>query len=83
MHAVRLLVLAVDAGVADVRVRERDDLAAVGGIGEDLLVARHRRVEHHFAGGQPARADGAARKRGPVGKDEDGGFERWHGKLPD
>ena len=37
------------AVVADVRLGHHHDLAAVGGVGEDLLVAGHRGVEHHLA----------------------------------
>ena len=48
--AVRFLVLGIDAGIADVGVGQRDDLAAIRGISEDLLVARHRGVEDHLAG---------------------------------
>ena len=44
----RLLVLAVDPVVADVRLGQQHRLAAIGGIAEDLLVARHRGVEHEF-----------------------------------
>ena len=69
--------------IADMRVGQRDDLAAVRRIGEDLLVPGHRRIEDDLARGEAARADGAARKHRPVGKDEDGGIEHWHGKLPD
>ncbi len=42
-------VLGVDAVVADLRVGHRDDLAAIAGIGEDLLVAGHRGVEADLA----------------------------------
>ena len=49
--AARLGVLGVDAGVADVRIGQRDDLPAVRGIGEDFLIAGHRGVEHHLAHG--------------------------------
>ena len=66
--AVRLDVLVVDAGVADVGIGQRDDLAAVGGIGEDLLVAGHRRVEHDFADRLARRADRRAPENRPVGK---------------
>ena len=72
------LVLRVDAGVADVRIGQRDDLAAVGGIGEDLLVAGHRGVEHDLADRQPGCADGAAPKHRPVGEDEGGGGKLGH-----
>ncbi len=42
-------VLGVDAVIADLRVGHRDDLTTVTRIGEDLLVAGHRRVEANFA----------------------------------
>ena len=45
-----LEILGVGAGIADVRVGQRDDLPAVGRIREDLLVAGHRRIEYHLAG---------------------------------
>ena len=41
----RLVVERRDAVVADVRVREADDLTGVAGVGDDLLVARERGVE--------------------------------------
>jgi hypothetical protein len=69
----RLGVLGIGAGVADVGVGEGDDLARVRGIGEDLLVAGHRGVEHHFAHRLPACTDRAPTKNAPVGKDQDGG----------
>jgi hypothetical protein len=47
----------VDAVAADVRVRQRDDLAAVAGVGEDFLVAGERGVEHHLADGAVRGAD--------------------------
>ena len=45
-----------DPVVADVRVGEGDDLAAVAGVGDRLLVARHRRVEDDLAGHGARRA---------------------------
>ncbi len=81
VHARGFLVLGVDAGVADMRVRERDDLAAVGGIREDFLVAGHRGVEDDLSGGAAARAGRAAAEHRPVGEDEEGGLERGHGLL--
>ena len=56
VDARRFHVLGVDAGVADVRIRERDDLPAVGRVGEDLLVPGDRGVEHHLAHGAAPRA---------------------------
>ena len=54
----RLVVLGVDADVADLRVGHRDDLPGVRGIGEDLLVAGQAGVEAHLAD-----ADAARRRR--------------------
>ena len=39
-----------DAGVADVGIGQRDDLAGVGRVGQDFLIARHRGIENDFAG---------------------------------
>ena len=50
-------VFAVDAGIADLRIGQGDDLESVGGVGEDLLVARHRRIEYHLADGHARNAD--------------------------
>ena len=36
------------AGVADMRIGQGNDLSAVRGIGEDLLVPGHRRIENYF-----------------------------------
>ena len=44
-----LEVLRRGAGVADVRTGECDDLAGIGGVGEDLLIAGQRGVENDFA----------------------------------
>ena len=71
LGARRLDVLAVDAVVADVGVRHRDDLAGVGGVGQHLLVAAERGVEDHLAGGLARRGRSRAlrrrcRPRGPV-----------------
>jgi hypothetical protein len=67
VHAVRLDILGIGAGIADVRVGKRDDLPAVARIGQDLLVAGHRRVEHDFADGMAGGADGEAAKDRPIG----------------
>jgi hypothetical protein len=50
-------VLLVDTVAADVRIRQRDDLPAVAGVGEDFLVAGERGVEHHLAHGATGGAD--------------------------
>ena len=45
---------------------ERDDLPRIGRVGQDLLVARHRRVEHDFAGRRAGGTDRHAAKHGAV-----------------
>ena len=68
-----LVVVGADPVVADVGVGEGDDLAGVGRVGDDLLVARQHRVEHDLAGGDPARRlrpDRLALERRAVGEDE-------------
>ena len=69
-------VLGVDAVVADLRVGHRDDLPAVAGVGEDLLVAGHRRVEADFAVDFAGGADGGAGEYGAVFESEFGEHER-------
>ena len=51
MDALGLVVALGDAVVAYLGVGEADELAAVGGIGEELLVAAHPRVEDDLAAG--------------------------------
>src|SRR5436190_20782171 len=52
------------------RVRHRDDLPVIGGIGEHLLVTGERGVEDHLAEGLTARADAAAAEHRAVLEDE-------------
>ena len=65
-----LAVLAVRADIADMRKGEGDDLVLVGGVGKDLLIARHGRVEdelgHHLA----TRARSLSLDHGAVGQNE-------------
>src|SRR6202044_3244197 len=67
---VRLLVLVVDAGVADVRRGHRDDLPAVGRVGQRLLVAGPAGVEHHLAERLAVPAEPGAAQRRAVLEDE-------------
>ena len=65
-------VFVVGADVADVRKGERDQLAGIGGIGQDLLIAGHGRVEHQFADDGAGRSQPLAEKRRTVGEHEGG-----------
>ena len=70
-----LNVLGVDAVVADLRSGENDELPGVGGIGQNLLVARHASVEDHFAQRILPRAERDAVEDRPVIQgDECGAF---------
>ena len=72
MDARRLHVFVIDASVADVRVRQRDDLLAVARVGQDLLVTRDRGVENHLSDRLAKRADRTATKHRAVRKRQDG-----------
>jgi hypothetical protein len=63
---VTFVVLGRAADVADVGLGHGDDLAVVGGIGQDFLVAGHTRVEHDFAGDGAARAEAGSGPDGAV-----------------
>ena len=69
----RLGVLVVDAGVADVRGGHDDDLAVVRRVGEGLLVAGHAGGEHRLAEGLPHGPVGTAAEDPAVLQDEYGG----------
>ena len=49
MHTRRLHILTVRTRVANVRIGECNDLAAIGRVREDLLVSRHSRIEYDLA----------------------------------
>ena len=65
-RSLRFLIFRVTAGVADMRVGQGHDLTRVGGVGQDLLVTGHRRIENRFADGVPACPDTAAAKNAAV-----------------
>jgi len=60
----------VDAVVADQRISHADDLACVGRIGENFLVAGHRSVEDHLAANFTLRGPRPTTKRTTVFKCE-------------
>ena len=65
----RLEIGGVDPVVADVRVRERDDLPGVARVGDHLLVSGEHGVEHDFTGrDRHVRADQVAFEDAAVGE---------------
>ena len=68
MNTFRFDVLPIDAGVANMRISQRYDLAAVARVGEDFLITGHRGVEHHLTDRAAGRTDSLAKKYRPVGK---------------
>ena len=62
----RLDVFEVDSGIADERVRHRDDLPGVGRVRQDLLITRHRGIENDFTHGLTFKAVSVAAKNSPV-----------------
>ena len=75
-HVDGLDVLVVDADIADMGEGEGDDLAGIGGVGQDLLIAGHRRVEADLADGRALGAEAMAFDHRAVGEDEEGGRTR-------
>src|SRR5262249_41091103 len=71
-RASRLDVLLVHADVPDLGIRHGDELPLVRRIREDLLVARHARVEDDLADGFAGGAEGAPTEDGPVRERQDG-----------
>jgi hypothetical protein len=61
----RLDILAVGADIADMREGEGDDLAGIGRVGQDFLIAGDRGVETDFADRLARRADAAPPKTVP------------------
>ena len=86
VRLVRLVALRVGAVVAVHRERVRHQLAAVGRVGGDLLVAGHARVEHELAADGAVPGQRFAAERGAVFEDDDGrarqGPPRPRGRRP-
>src|SRR6266852_542995 len=72
VDAARLLVRSVDSNVPDFGIRHANNLSLVRRIGEHLLVASHRRIEHDFAGRLADRAEGVTTKDAAVREREYG-----------
>ncbi len=65
------VIVAAGAVVADLRVGEDDDLAGIGGVGEDFLVAGERGIEDDLAGALGGRTKAPALEDGAVFQGED------------
>ena len=59
------------AVIADLRVGENDDLAGIGGVGEDFLIAGDSGIEDYFAGAFGGRTKAPALEDGAVFQGED------------
>ncbi len=66
MNFRRFHIVAIGAGITNVWIRQRYDLATVGRVREDFLIACHRGIENHFANGLPLDADRRAVKNSPI-----------------
>ena len=66
--AIRLFILRVHPDVSDLCIGHGDDLTGIGWIGQDLLIARHARVEDDLAFAQGVGSEGEATKHPPVGE---------------
>ena len=49
MDLVRLHVITIRAGIANVGIGQRDDLAAIRRIRQNFLITRHRSIKDDFA----------------------------------
>ena len=70
---IRLEVVGIRAGVADVGIGQCDDLPGVRGVREDFLVSGHGGVEHHFARRSAGCTNGHAAKHGAVLESQNSG----------
>ena len=66
-------IVIIGADIADVGEGEGDDLAGIGGVGEDFLIAGHGGVEADFAHGLAFGAKALAFDDGAIGEDEKAG----------
>ena len=60
------LIGGIGADIADVRVGQGNDLASIGGVGQNLLVTRHGGIEHHLTGNPPFNTDRCTPKQAAV-----------------
>ena len=70
------LLIPVDTVVANLGIRHGDDLTTVAGIGQNFLIAGHRRIKYDFTEGFTNGTDGYAAKTGPIFEHQQGWFSR-------
>lgn len=75
------LVVEIGADVADVRIRQANDLAGIAGVGENFLITGEAGIENDFAAAARDGAGRAAAKNAPVFQREDGGSVRYFGQC--
>ena len=75
-------VLAVHSVIADQRIGHGDDLAFVGWVSQNLLIAGHGGVETDLATGGGASAKSLAVINGAVFESEDRFHQCWNGMTP-
>ena len=63
-------ILIIDTDVANVWKSKSDDLARIGGIGEDLLITSDRRIEANLTNGAAFGAKALASNHRSIGKNE-------------
>jgi len=68
LDGTRFRILIVHTAIAHVGDGEDHQLASVGGVGEDLLIAREARVEYHLPHHRARMAEGPSLEYGPVGQ---------------
>jgi hypothetical protein len=68
----RFLIIEVRAYIADVRIREADDLSGIAGIAENFLIAGEAGIKNNFSAAPRAGAGGAPVKKSSVLERENG-----------
>ena len=69
-RAAGLVVLVVDAVIANEGIGHHHALSSIGGVGQDLLIAGHGGVEHHLTDPVGGAADAGPGKNASVGQDQ-------------
>lgn len=72
------IVLVVDAVITDERIAHHNALPGIGRIGQNLLIARHRGIEHHLTDPVGRGADAPSREDCAAGQDQ----SRLHLRYP-